>query len=77
MLKRLWIMSTIRSSKSDVRFRELFDEAPVAYHEIDGAGVIRRVNRAECALFGCEAGAHRRAARMGAGGVGVAGRGKG
>jgi PAS domain S-box-containing protein len=42
-------------SKSDARFRELFDEAPVAYHEIDGTGVIRRVNRAECALFGYEA----------------------
>jgi PAS domain S-box-containing protein len=42
--------------QSEARFRELFDEAPVAYHEIDGTGVIRRVNRAECALFGCEAG---------------------
>ncbi len=43
--------------QSEARFRELFDEAPVAYHEIDGTGVIRRINRAECALFGCEAAA--------------------
>ena len=32
----------------------LFDEAPVAMHEIDREGVIRRVNRAECQLLGFE-----------------------
>ena len=37
--------------QSEARFRELFDEAPVAYHEIDGSGVIRNVNRASCELF--------------------------
>jgi PAS domain S-box len=38
--------------ESEERFRELFEDAPVAYHEIDREGVIRRVNRAECALLG-------------------------
>ena len=33
----------------------LFDEAPVACHEIDLDGVIRRVNRAECRWLGAEA----------------------
>jgi len=34
------------------RYRRLFDEAPLAYHEADVNGVIRRVNRAECQLLG-------------------------
>jgi PAS domain S-box-containing protein len=34
-------------------FRSLFKDAPIAYHEIDRAGCIRRVNRTECLLFGC------------------------
>ena len=38
--------------RSEERFRTLFDEAPVAYHELDGEGIIRRVNRAECELLG-------------------------
>ncbi|MBL0158702.1 MAG: PAS domain S-box protein [Bryobacterales bacterium] len=33
-------------------FRELFDGAPVAYHELDMNGVIIRVNKAECELLG-------------------------
>jgi PAS domain S-box-containing protein len=40
--------------ESEVRFRGLFEDAPVAYHEIDEHGVIRRVNRAECELLGFE-----------------------
>jgi two-component system, sensor histidine kinase and response regulator len=40
--------------ESQERFRQLFDDAPVAYHEIDGQGIIRRVNRAECQLLGYE-----------------------
>jgi PAS domain S-box-containing protein len=36
-------------------FRALFEDAPVAYHEIDTAGIVRRINRAECALLGYEA----------------------
>ena len=38
--------------ESEERFRSLFEEAPIAYHEIDTGGVIRRVNRAECRLLG-------------------------
>jgi PAS domain S-box-containing protein len=34
------------------RRRQLFAEAPVAYHEIDTHGVIRDVNQAECQLLG-------------------------
>ncbi len=30
---------------------ELFHQAPVAYHEVDSEGLIRRVNAAECALL--------------------------
>jgi len=41
---------------SEANFRELFDCAPVGYHELDKDGIVRRVNRAECALFGYEAG---------------------
>lgn len=37
------------------RVRSLFEEAPVAYHEIDTRGFVRRVNRAECSLLGFEA----------------------
>ena len=40
---------------SEERFRDLFEEAPVAYHEVDCEGIIRRVNQAECTLLGYEA----------------------
>lgn len=33
------------------QFRALFNDAPIAYHEIDVNGIIRRVNRAECRLL--------------------------
>ena len=33
------------------RLQELFEQAPIAYHEIDRQGLIRRVNRAECELL--------------------------
>ncbi len=38
--------------ESEDRFRRLFDEAPVAYHEIDTQGIVCRVNQAECRLLG-------------------------
>jgi PAS domain S-box-containing protein len=41
--------------ESEAKFRELFDSAPVAYHELDKDGVVHRVNRAECALLGYQA----------------------
>lgn len=37
---------------SEARFRELFDHAPVGFHEIDGEGRLRRVNRTELTLLG-------------------------
>jgi len=38
--------------ESEERYRRLFEEAPVAYHEIDRQGIMVRVNRAECELLG-------------------------
>ena len=38
--------------ESEAKCRELFDGAPVAYHELDKDGVMRRVSRAECAHRG-------------------------
>ena len=39
-------------ARSEERYRRLFEEAPVAIHEIDEGGIVRRVNRAECVLTG-------------------------
>lgn len=36
------------------QFRALFEDAPVAYHEVDETGCIRLANRAECELLGYE-----------------------
>jgi PAS domain S-box-containing protein len=41
--------------ESEKRFRMLFKEAPIAYHEIDREGVVRHVNAAECAMLGRQA----------------------
>ena len=38
--------------KSEERFRELFDHAPVSYHEIDSEGCIARVNHTELEMLG-------------------------
>ncbi len=38
--------------ESEGRFRDLFDEAPVAYHELDNDDRITRVNKTELALLG-------------------------
>jgi PAS domain S-box-containing protein len=40
--------------QSEERFRLLFDEAPVAYHEIDAQGIVGRVNQTECQMLGVE-----------------------
>ena len=40
--------------KSEEQFRALFEDAPVAYHELDTEGLVRRVNRAECKMLGYE-----------------------
>ena len=41
--------------ESEEKFQELFDEAPVGYHEIDTEGCITRVNRTELEILGYEA----------------------
>src|SRR5258707_11332112 len=38
--------------ESEERFRMQFEEAPVAYHEIDRNGILRRVKPAECERLG-------------------------
>jgi PAS domain S-box-containing protein len=43
---------TEESLDLDTPFRELFEFAPVAYHEIDAAGILRRVNQTEYRLLG-------------------------
>jgi diguanylate cyclase (GGDEF)-like protein/PAS domain S-box-containing protein len=40
---------------SEERFRRLYENGPVAYHEIDREGVVQRVNRAECEMLGIAA----------------------
>ena len=47
---------TQKRVESEAKFRDLFELGPVAYHEIDQAGIVRRVNQAECRLLGIEAG---------------------
>lgn len=41
--------------EAERQFRSLFEDAPIAYHEVDTEGIVRRVNRAECDLLGVEA----------------------
>jgi PAS domain S-box-containing protein len=38
--------------ESERQLREMFDDAPIGYHELDAAGRIIRVNRTELALLG-------------------------
>jgi len=38
--------------RSEERFRRLYDDAPVGYHEIDTQGRIININRTECELLG-------------------------
>ncbi|HUJ23010.1 MAG TPA: ATP-binding protein [Bryobacteraceae bacterium] len=40
------------STELDAPFRELFEFAPVAYHEIDSSGILRRVNQTGCRMLG-------------------------
>ena len=41
-----------RLRESEERFRGMFQDAPVACHEIDRDGIVLRVNQAECKLLG-------------------------
>jgi PAS domain S-box-containing protein len=53
---RLRVRAGCRILEFEERSRQLFDDAPIAYHEANTSGVIVRVNRAECRLLGCDAG---------------------
>ena len=41
-----------RLIESEQRFRDLFEQGPVAYHELDQEGHVRWVNQVECDLLG-------------------------
>jgi PAS domain S-box-containing protein len=48
-----WRLAMERSLKhGNEQFRALFEDAPVAYHEIDCRGIVVRVNNAECEMLG-------------------------
>ncbi len=42
--------------ESEERYREIFNDAPIGFHEIDRDGRIVRVNRAELEMLGCDTG---------------------
>jgi PAS domain S-box-containing protein len=52
----LRVRAGCRILEFEERSRQLFDDAPIAYHEANTSGVIVRVNHAECRLLGCGAG---------------------
>ena len=52
----LRVRAGCRILEFEERSRQLFDDAPIAYHETNTSGVIVRVNHAECRLLGCGAG---------------------
>jgi PAS domain S-box-containing protein len=43
-----------RLRESEQRFKDLFDDAPVACHDLNQEGIVVRVNQAECELLGFE-----------------------
>ena len=49
------LLVTEESLELDAPFRGLFQFAPVAYHEIDATGSVRRVNQTEYRLLGYRA----------------------
>ena len=51
-LQRLHESIAFPASEGGELYRGLFEDAPVAYHEIDRNGTMVRVNRAECKLLG-------------------------
>src|SRR5579864_2651997 len=52
LVSRPDLLVTEKSLELDASFRESFEFAPVAYHEIDATGTLRRVNQTECRLLG-------------------------
>lgn len=57
LTERVLVEQALRRSVEDYRvseqrFRDLFDNAPVGYHEVDAEGRLVRVNRTEAAMLG-------------------------
>ena len=46
---------TAQLEESEARFRELYDQAPVGYHELDSEGRLTRINRTELDMLGYDA----------------------
>ena len=55
LLARILHRRTKEKQQIEATFRDLFENAPVPYHELDLEGRILRLNRAECDLLGYEA----------------------
>ena len=49
---RVLVQSALQEREE--QFRQLFEDAPVAYHELDRQGIVQRANRAECEMLGLE-----------------------
>jgi PAS domain S-box-containing protein len=52
MLAVVAIERARKYSRAEARFRELFDRAPVGYHEINAQGILTRVNQTELNMLG-------------------------
>lgn len=50
-IQRKEALDELRASEN--RYRDLFDSAPVGYHEIDKEGLVARINRKELEMLGC------------------------
>ncbi len=53
--KRSEAALSLERRRREADLEALFESAPLAYHETDGKGTVRRVNAAECALLGYRA----------------------
>ena len=52
--RREWAKLKAAVQSMELRYRPLFDNAPVGYHELDATGRITKVNKTELALLGYE-----------------------
>ncbi len=52
--RREWSKLKAAVKATEMRYRPLFDNAPVGYHELDATGCITKVNQTELAMLGYE-----------------------
>ena len=52
--RKEWSKMQAAVESTEMRFRPLFDNAPVGYHELDAAGRITKVNKTELSMLGFE-----------------------